>query len=231
MYNLPEVSESTQRLERLVRKEKDARIQRRFQMLLLLKTGEAESRSAAARELGVHRHTVSDWLDLYEEGGIEKIQKIEDPGLEPRQESIPPDVMAPLKDRLDDPEGFGSYKEIQQWLAEKHGVEVPYSTLHGIVRYKLGAKPKTPRPSHPKKTRRSIRISGRAPQQTLKSKCRHARAPVLSGRMPSWADANGSASNYPAWREADSDPKPAYEYFYLYGAVEPETGQRFFYRT
>jgi len=23
-------------------------------------------------------------------------------------------------------------------------------------------------------------------------------------------------------------PKPAYEYFYLYGAVEPETGQRFF---
>lgn len=84
MYNLPEVSESTQRLERLVRKEKDARIQRRFQMLLLLKTGEAESRSAAARELGVHRHTVSDWLDLYEEGGIEKIQKIEDPGLEPR---------------------------------------------------------------------------------------------------------------------------------------------------
>ena len=46
MYNLPEVSESTQRLERLVRKEKDARIQRRFQMLLLLKTGEAESRSA-----------------------------------------------------------------------------------------------------------------------------------------------------------------------------------------
>jgi hypothetical protein len=46
MYNLPEVSESTQRLERLVRKEKDARIQRRFQMLLLLKTGGRKSERA-----------------------------------------------------------------------------------------------------------------------------------------------------------------------------------------
>ena len=74
MYNLPEVTEPAQQLGELVRKEKDAQIQRRFQMLFLLKTGEAESRSGAARQLGVHRHTVSDWLSLYEEGGIEKIQ-------------------------------------------------------------------------------------------------------------------------------------------------------------
>ena len=68
MYNLPEITEPVGQLERLVRKEKDAQIQRRFQMLLLLKTGEAKSRSGAARQLDVHRHTVSDWLELYEEG-------------------------------------------------------------------------------------------------------------------------------------------------------------------
>jgi transposase len=45
-------------------------------MLLLMKTGEAESRSGAARYLGVHRHTIADWLELYEEGGIEKIQEV-----------------------------------------------------------------------------------------------------------------------------------------------------------
>ena len=88
MYNLPEVTESVDELERLVRKEKDAQIQRRFQMLLLLKTGEAKSRSGAARQLGVHRHTVSDWVELYEEGGIEKIQQVEDPGPESGQQSI-----------------------------------------------------------------------------------------------------------------------------------------------
>ncbi|MCS3675236.1 transposase [Salinibacter ruber] len=155
MYNLPEITEPVEKLERLVRKEKDAQIQRRFHMLLLMKTGEAESRSAAARHLGVHRHTVADWIGLYEEGGLEKIQEIEDPGPEPGQTSIPPEVMEALKDRLSEPEGFGSYTEIQQWLAEEHGVELPYSTVHGIVRYDLGAKPKSPRPSHPKKTSRS----------------------------------------------------------------------------
>ncbi len=105
MYNLPEIAEPAQQLERLVRNEKDAQIQRRFQMLLLLKTGEAKSRSGAARQLDVHRHTVSNWLSLYEEGGIEKIQEVEDPGPEPGQQSIPPEVMEALEDRLAEPEG------------------------------------------------------------------------------------------------------------------------------
>ncbi len=144
MYNIPEITESAEQLEELVRREKDAQIQRRFHMLLLLKTGEAKSRSGAARHLGVHRHTVADWLDLYEEGGIEKIQEVEDPGPEPGQQSIPSDVMEALKKRLDEPEGFGSYKEIQRWLDEEHDVELCYSTVHGIVRYELGAKLKTP---------------------------------------------------------------------------------------
>jgi transposase len=155
MYNIPEITEPVEQLEELVRKEKDAQIQRRFHMLLLLKTGEAKSRSGAARHLGVHRHSVADWLELYEEGGLEGIQKIGEPGPDPGQQSIPSDVMEALKERLSEPEGFGSYKEIQRWLDEEHGVELCYSTVHGIVRYDLGAKPKAPRPSHPKKTSRS----------------------------------------------------------------------------
>ncbi|MCS3856692.1 transposase [Salinibacter ruber] len=155
MYNLPEISEPVEKLEQLVRKEKDAQIQRRYHMLLLMKTGEAESRSGAARHLGVHRHTIADWLELYEEGGLAKLREIEEPGPDPGQQSIPSGVMKVLKERLSEPEGFGSYKEIQQWLAEEHGVELCYSTVHGIVRYELEAKPKAPRPSHPKKTSRS----------------------------------------------------------------------------
>jgi transposase len=152
MYNLPEISEPVEKLERLVRKEKDAQIQRRFHMLLLLKSEEAKSRSAAARHLGVHRNTIADWLGRYEDGGLETLCEIGEPGPDPGQQSIPGDVMQKLKQRLAEPEGFGSYKEIQQWLAEEQGVELCYSTVHGIVRYDLGAKPKSPRPSHPKKT-------------------------------------------------------------------------------
>ena len=151
MYNLPEIAEAVEKLEELAYEEHDAQIQRRFHMLLLLKTGEAKSRSGAARQLGVHRNTIANWLNLYEEGGLEKLQEIGEPGPEPGQQSIPSDVMGQLKNRLSEPEGFGSYKEIQQWLAEEQGVELPYTTVHRIVRYELDAKPKAPRPSHPKK--------------------------------------------------------------------------------
>jgi transposase len=124
-------------------------------MLLLLKTGEAESRSGAARHLGVHRNTIASWLELYEDGGLEGIQKVGEPGPDPGQQSIPSEAMEKLKDRLSQPEGFGSYREIQRWLAEEHELELPYSTVHRIVRYELEAKPKSPRPSHPKKASRS----------------------------------------------------------------------------
>jgi len=152
MYNLPEISEPVDELEQRVRKERDAQVQRRFHMPLLLKSGEVNSRTAAARHLGVHRNTVADWLSLYEEGGLQKIQEIGEPGPEPGQQSIPDEAMEALKDRLAKPEGFDSYTEIQQWLAETCGVELCYSTVHGIVRYQMGAKPKSPRPRHPKKT-------------------------------------------------------------------------------
>ena len=155
VYDLPEITEPTDKLEELVRKEQDAQIQLRYHMLLLLKTGEAESRSGAARHLGVHRNTIASWLELYEDGGLEGLREVGEPGPDPGQQSIPSGVMDQLKDRLSKPEGFGSYKEIQRWLAEEHELELPYSTVHRIVRYDLEAKPKSPRPSHPKKASQS----------------------------------------------------------------------------
>ena len=144
MRNPPEIPESIEWLEEQVHAEQDAQVQRRLHMLLLLKSGQAESRSAAARHLGVHRNTIANWLQLYEHGGIEALHEIEDPGPDPGQQSIPPEVMKKLKERLSKPEGFGSYKEIQRWLAETCDLEIPYSTVHGIVRYELKAKPKAP---------------------------------------------------------------------------------------
>ena len=144
MRNPPEISESTEWLDQQVHAEQDAQIQRRLHMLLLLKSGKAESRSAAAGHLGVHRNTIANWLDLYEEGGIEKLQEIGEPGPEPGQQSIPSGVVEQLKKRLSEPKGFGSYKEIQQWLADRHDLDLPYTTVHRIVRYDLEAKPKAP---------------------------------------------------------------------------------------
>lgn len=60
--------------------------------------------------------------------------------------SIPVEVQLQLKEQLGRPDGFSSYKAIQIWLKEKHGLEVPYSTVFGTVKYRLNADPKVPRP-------------------------------------------------------------------------------------
>jgi hypothetical protein len=75
-------------------------------------------------------------------------------------------------------------------------VELPYSTVHGIVRYELGAKPKAPRPSHQKKPARASRISGRATQSPFRPGGGPTRAPVLPGRVPDWSDANYDTPDY-----------------------------------
>jgi hypothetical protein len=57
-------------------------------------------------------------------------------------------MIAALRLRLNDPtQGFHSYGEIRQWLLREHEVEVPYSTVHQVVRYRLQAKLKVARPT------------------------------------------------------------------------------------
>ena len=69
-----------------------------------------------------------------------------------KRSTLTPAVLARLQQRLAQPRGFASYGEIQRYLAQAHQVHLRYSTVHGLVRYKLGAQPKAPRRAHPKKT-------------------------------------------------------------------------------
>jgi hypothetical protein len=61
-------------------------------------------------------------------------------------------MLAQRPERLDDPRGFASYGELQPYLAQAQKVRLSYSAVHALVRYKLRAKPKSPRRAHPKKT-------------------------------------------------------------------------------
>jgi hypothetical protein len=56
-----------------------------------------------------------------------------------------------LQDKLQDPKGFSGYDQIRLWLAEEHHVRLSYSSVQALVRYKLRATPKRPRPAHAKK--------------------------------------------------------------------------------
>lgn len=151
MYKaLPSITESAEELQRRLRAEKDARKRQRLQALYLLATSQATSRQEVAGLLAVHRHTVRAWLAAYENGGLSALLTVKKaPG---KRSVLSSAVRAKLQTRLHEPGGFGGYGEIQQYLASAHHVSLAYSTVHGIVRYQLQAKPKSPRRSHPKKT-------------------------------------------------------------------------------
>jgi transposase len=151
MYKaLPRITESAEALQHRFRAEQDPQKRQRLQALYLLASGQATSRLAIAELLAVHRHTVRAWLATYEKGGLNMLLTLKKaPG---KRSALTPAVLAQLQTRLRQPHGFGSYREIQQYLATDHSVHLAYSTVHGIVRYQLQAKPKAPRRSHPKKT-------------------------------------------------------------------------------
>jgi transposase len=172
MYQpLPPITEDLETLEERLRRERDSKRKPRLHLLVLLKSGQVTSRSQAATHLALHRNTVATWLRYYRAGGLEALLTYKEAGAPAGQKTLPPAVFEQLKTRLATPMGFASYLDVQRWLRDEFGLEVPYTTLHGIVRYQLKAKLKRPRPSHAKKTSQRPR--------TLLSSARAASAPLL----------------------------------------------------
>ena len=148
---LPEIHEDLDELQRRLRTERHAERKRRLHLLVLLKSRAASTKLEAAEHLAVHRNTIARWLALYEAGGLSALLKIKKRGFEPGQRTVPEPVCEALQKRLEEPSGFSGYDDIQRWLREEFGLEVPYKSVYNLVRYHLGAKLKVPRPEHPKK--------------------------------------------------------------------------------
>ncbi|HGJ64978.1 TPA: helix-turn-helix domain-containing protein [bacterium] len=77
----------------------------------------------------MHRNTIRDWLIKYETKGIDGLLEIKPLGRPKGQRSLTDDVLSSLKERLEDPSGFGSYTELWSWLTETHGVSIKYHTF------------------------------------------------------------------------------------------------------
>ena len=156
---LPTITESPEVLQKQLRTEHDAKSRQRLQALYLLASGQATSRLVLAHLLAVPRHTIRPWLTLYAAGGLRALLTIKQaPG---KSSTLWPPVLAKLPARLDDPRGFASYGESQQYLAREPQLHLSSSAVHAVVRYKFQAKPQAPRRAHPKKTPPQSRSSSR----------------------------------------------------------------------
>ena len=147
----PEIIESVEQLEALLKAERDGNRQRRLELLWLIQSGQVGSRVEAGKRLFQHRHTISNWLSAYQQGGLAQLLERRKKGPKGGQRQLSDEAYEALQNRLADRQGFASYGQIQQWLWREWGQWVKYSTLHHLVRYELKAKLKSPRPSHSKK--------------------------------------------------------------------------------
>lgn len=148
----PVIAESQEELEALLKTSRDAQVRRRLHLLLLINTGAVRTRADAARHLRVHRNSIRNWLELYRQEGIERLLCIGQGAPPAEQKSLPGAVFQALQGRLAENGFSNGYVEVRSWLKEAFQLDVPYKTVHSIVRYRLKAKLKRARPRHVKKT-------------------------------------------------------------------------------
>jgi transposase len=146
---LPKIKETADEIRERLKRESQAKRRNRLQALYLVATKQAKSRSAVSRMLGFNRNTISEWFSLYENGGIEKLLEIHKPAGAPAK--ITDAAITEIKEILATEKGFRTYREIHQLVVKNHQIEVGYQAVHNLVRYRLKAKAKVPRPSNPKK--------------------------------------------------------------------------------
>lgn len=227
---LPEIRESIFEFKQMLKTEKKPRRKERLRMLYLFRTGQAKTRKSAAEMLSVHRTTVSIWLNAYERGGLGRLLHMK---TKPNHKSsLPVHVLHTLKRKLRRRRGFNSYKSIQRWLEKRYSLSVPYSTVHGIVRYGLKAKLKVGRKSHVKKNEKD----GVAFRKNIPAilSCLKPLSDSDNMRLFSQDESRFGLLPIPRRRITLPGIKPIspvqfqFECYYRYGAVEPKTGESFF---
>lgn len=148
---LPKIKETAEEIRIMLKNEPLVKRQNRLQALYLVVTQEARSRTKISKVLGFNRNTISEWMRLYEEDGLEKLLEIYRPsGAKAKISAV---AIAEIEEILATEKGFRTYREIHQMVVKKHKIDVKYAAVHKLVRYKLEAKAKSPRPSNPKKTK------------------------------------------------------------------------------
>lgn len=148
------ILESQEELEHRLDRQTTATGKERLQMLYWLRIGVVNSRQDLVKLLHKSEATITRWLSMYKSGGLTALLEVKHaPG---NSSSIPIDAVSRLKERLKQPQGFSSYKQVQQWLEQECGVTAAYHTVHSLVRYKLQAKLKKPRPKSRKQNPEAI---------------------------------------------------------------------------
>jgi len=139
-----DIAESEEELKKRL-KTVDVVVQKeKLQMLWWIKSGQIKKQQEIGERLAKDTSTVTRWLQKYRRDGLSGLLEINKaPGA---KRKIHSGAAAGLEKELKTGKGFSSYGAIVEWLLQEYRLEIEYATVYSLVRYKLGAKLKVPRP-------------------------------------------------------------------------------------
>ncbi|NEP40436.1 MAG: IS630 family transposase [Okeania sp. SIO2H7] len=231
-----EIIESVETLKSLMKKQKRILEHNKILTLYLLKSGEQKTVRGVARNLGRGETTIHRWLKLYREGGMENLLQNRQTVGRPKKFSA--ETVAIIQKELRDPEGFSSYKEIDFWLKIVREVPSSYAAVYYLVKKELKSKLKVPRPRSISQKSSDINRW----KNNLKNKldCLLAKASGLVKKFKKvsfWCFDETRIGLHTITRrkitlfgvKPEGKKQMSFEYFWLYGAVEPRGGRSFFF--
>jgi len=216
-----------------------------FQSLYLLKIKAVETVRYLAILMGRGESTIHRWLKVYREKGIKGLlneeeeedeeEKSKPPG---RPEVIDVETAASIYQELKEEEGFTSYQEVRVWLDLVKGVKFSYITVWRICHEELKAKLKVPRPKSTKQEKGAIeRFKQELPERLTDIRLRIKQEIGNQTKIRYWCGdetrlglqtIEGKILNLKGVKP-QGEKQWKFDYYYLYGLVEPQTGEAFYY--
>ena len=230
-----EIIESIEELKLLRKQQKTGLGYAKVQSLYLLKIKLVENINYLAVIIGRGESTIHRWLQLYKQGGLDSL--LEEPPKTGRPKKLNIETVAKIQQELSEPEGFISYQEIQLWLLACQDLEISYSTIHRIVRYELPSQLKVPRPTHEKQAVGVVEAFKQFLPKRIEGIVKDIRDTWLAQReIADWCqDETRIGLRTESGQKITLKgvkPQPTlqwhYDYYYVYGLIEPVGGRSFF---
>lgn len=149
-----QVKQTALELKQILKKQ-PLHLQKRIQMLLLIKKGIHSSKYDLAIALGVNPNSIQTWRSKYTRGGIKKLLAYN--RTSHKKSVITPELHKAIEKKLTNPaEAFRSFEELRRWIDEKYVPFINYHTVNKYVKRHFGAKLKVSRKSHIAKSEQAV---------------------------------------------------------------------------
>lgn len=145
------IKESLSELKKLRKDQKYFAFEKRILWLLYIKENKFKTKAELCNHLDIHPRTQQRWIKQYREEGIQHL--LSDLSNKRKSKIITPNIHKALEQRLNDDEnGFLGYRDAQQWVNEKFGIDVQYHWLRKYLTTHFKTTLKSAQKSHSNKT-------------------------------------------------------------------------------